>query len=128
MRSTAYQHPFLVGIAVSLMLMLTSCGQAESYHYTIPDRYEGFLAIRYDCPNGELTTYDQRTTQIHFHDNGTVCLTDSYTVVHPTGLTVFPSASTRNGQQVPFKGSDFQGVTGDALVDLLWRGSRSPDL
>jgi hypothetical protein len=47
-----YRRPLIrLLVLMSSIAFLAQCGQVSVIHYTIPDNYEGFLVIRYNCPN-----------------------------------------------------------------------------
>lgn len=102
MRHTQFHLHWSVILFVSL-LSLVQCGDPSSrmvhWHYIIPDRYQGFLVIRYACPGGHPLSDDGSTIVVVFQNDGTYC----------TNASVFSwhgkvTAATRTGQSVSGQG------------------------
>jgi hypothetical protein len=70
-----------------------------NWHFVIPDQYEGFLAIDYECSGGVPLPDDGTTIRIVFDDNGTFCTTDP-----SFGWEGQYTVETRSGQSVPTGG------------------------
>lgn len=88
---------------VSLTLfasLLVQCSDHRivQWHYIIPDTYQGYLAIRYDCPGGQSLVEANEVIVIHFKPDGTFCTSDS-SFAYSGHL---PTAQTASGQPIPY--------------------------
>lgn len=68
-------HNLLVGI---ILTFLMGCLPATGLEFVVPDGYEGFLLVRYDCPGGQPVVRRDSRTIITFRSNGTACVSDSH--------------------------------------------------
>jgi hypothetical protein len=107
----------LVAIYGLLITLLVSCGFLQGMDIVIPDQYEGFLVIGYECPGGSQLVRKNGHMQVPFEDNGVLCVTNTYEDFFPDGIHSVNSVYMRNGQKVPFKGSSTD-KPGYALVEL----------
>ncbi len=89
-------------IAMFLLFLAIQCnniGRFQSpemdWYYTIPDGYQGFLAIRYECAGGKPLVIQDGKTYLEFNGDGTACVKDAYESSHGQ---VF--VQQRNGQPV----------------------------
>ena len=75
---------FLILTITTLLLFLaTRYNQGSQFpeidwYYTVPDDYQGFLVIRYDCVGGKPLLIQNGKAQIEFLDNGTACISDAF--------------------------------------------------
>jgi hypothetical protein len=67
--------------------------------YIIPDNYEGFLAIHYNCAGGQPLEVQDRTLTVEFNQDGTFCASNDF---FPTKGTL--EVQTISGQDVPYFG------------------------
>lgn len=68
-------------LALMCVLMTTvACKEAGEvkWEYVVPDDYEGFLAIRFDCPGGQSLIKDG-VARVEFRSDGTFCTSYKYT-------------------------------------------------
>ncbi len=94
------ERPISLVILVSCALLLTSCSSSRhvEWEYIVPDGYQGYLAIRWECPNGVPLALTNGIAHVPFTKNGTYCTSDSF----------FPSwseqnlARSRSGQLIPW--------------------------
>ncbi len=65
---------------LTLMALLPGCSSTRyvDRHFTVPDHYEGFLVIRYDCPNGQPLRMVNRSLSVTFNLDGTFCTSDPF--------------------------------------------------
>nr|MCU0494677.1 hypothetical protein [Chloroflexaceae bacterium] len=98
--------------------LLTGCLGINRVTYTIPDTYEGFLVIEYDCPNGTARTASGGTVHITFQDNGVACVRESYTDAYPGGARFMERIQTRSGQTVRYQGRWDATAQGYAMTDF----------
>jgi hypothetical protein len=64
-----------------LVLIVCSCTPSSrhiNWEYIIPDGYNGYLAIRFDCPNGIPLPIKDNTCRIEFAEDGTFCTSDKF--------------------------------------------------
>ena len=112
------QRLILLLMALVMTFALGACGNVTVLHYTIPDTYQGFLVIRYACPQGEPVVRQDGRIHITFQDNGTACLAAGYTDIFPSGVFHVARVETLSGQSIRFAGSVDKQSSGYALVDL----------
>jgi hypothetical protein len=121
---------------------LTSVRQQLKWHYIIPDDYQGYLAIHYNCPNGQPLDIQSGVITIRFNVDGTFCTSDSTFPTSGPGST----AETGSGQPIPRTlkphehsgyafccessmaiGGNTQQNPGSTLyLDILWVGHLEP--
>ncbi|HKR60200.1 MAG TPA: hypothetical protein VJS64_10745 [Pyrinomonadaceae bacterium] len=71
-----------IRIALSLTFLLTTlsftCANPDEvkWEYVIPDNYEGFLAIRFECPGGQPLV-KKGVAHVVFKADGTFCTSDT---------------------------------------------------
>jgi hypothetical protein len=83
-----------------LILIISGCapsGRHVNWEYVIPDGYTGYLAIRFDCPNGVPLPIVGNTCRITFNEDGTFCTSDKYLPSWSNG----DHASTKSGKSIP---------------------------
>lgn len=70
---------FLTVLAsVVLLIQCTDISYRQvSWHFIIPDNYEGFLAIQYECLGGSPLSTTGATIRVRFRDDGTFCTSDA---------------------------------------------------
>jgi hypothetical protein len=94
---------FLLLIIALLLLFLViqarSSNQYQSlavdWYYTIPDGYQGFLVIRYDCTDGAPMVIQNGEIHLEFNDDGTACIKDAF---QPTHGQVY--ATSKSGKSI----------------------------
>ncbi len=67
-------------VVLSYGMTLLSCNRDPSYirwEYIVPDDYQGYLAVRFDCPGGE-PLIKNGVARVRFKPDGTFCTSDSY--------------------------------------------------
>jgi hypothetical protein len=103
---------------ITLAMLLSSCANITNLEFTIPDNYEGFLVIEYECENG--TSADQSSSKVHitFDNTGVACLTDTYSTMFPGGAFHVSAIHTRSGKGVRFQGPISDTTTGYALTSI----------
>jgi len=70
--------------------------------YTVPDNYEGFLVIRYECPGGKAAEQHGGRTVIRFESNGVACVRQRYRDMYPTGISHTARIQTMSGREVEY--------------------------
>jgi hypothetical protein len=108
----------LRGVAFAVSLSLLSCHHDPSevrWEYTIPDGYQGYLAVRFECPGGEPLIRNG-VAGVRFRADGTFCTSDSYM---PTWSTQwFPKltgSAHRNSSGKPIDQIDQPAESGYAI-------------
>jgi hypothetical protein len=85
------------------LIFLAQCGDSSRrevhWHFIIPNQYEGFLAIKYECPGGIPLPGDGNTILVVFRDDGTFCTSDSSFAWRGQ-----ETAETRSGHPIPAQG------------------------
>lgn len=122
-------------ILVLLEILLAQCTYESSvkqttWHLVVPDDYQGFLVIMYNCPEGEPLKFQGDRVEIVFSDEGVYCTSNE-----PFGWEGQVFASTRSGQllQGPaLWNKKGYGFYGDGLItvhgppvyrfDVYWAG------
>jgi hypothetical protein len=92
-----------------------------NWRFIIPDQYNGFLAIKYECTGGIALPTDGNTILAAFHDDGTLCTTDSSFAWRGQ-----VSVETRSGQSVNTAGLWDQKGYGFYSDGLFTYGGPSP--
>ena len=83
-----------------LLVLACGCGPSGSHinwEYVIPNGYTGYLAIRFDCPEGVPLLIKSNTCCVVFGDDGTFCTSDKYS----PSWSNKEHASTRSGKTIP---------------------------
>jgi hypothetical protein len=132
--------------AILVGLLLAGCGPVTVLEYTVPDNYEGFLVIRYECPGGTAAEQRDGRTTIRFENNGVACVRQRYRDIYPAGISHTARIQTTSGREVEYivPGSPPQsgqgllegglttttyGPTGDEppafIYSVLWLGKAS---
>lgn len=77
-------------LACAVALLSFGCREPGEvrWEYVVPDKYEGFLAIRFNCPGGQ-PLIKNGLAHVEFKPNGTFCTSDSYTASYEA--TWFPT-------------------------------------
>lgn len=112
-------HILTIGLAVLFMAQCSS-GQEVSWKYTVPDNYEGYLVVQYDCEGGKPLDVIDGVVNIVFSLDGTSCIKDSFESVFPNGTVSLASrdiAQTSSGLKIPIV-SPYRGKKGIALTSL----------
>jgi hypothetical protein len=63
------------------IIILTGCSDSDdlvTWEYTIPDGYEGWVAIQHDCIGGEPLDRQEDVIRVTFSSDGLFCTTDSF--------------------------------------------------
>ena len=63
------------------MILLTSCGSSDdhiTWEYTIPDGYEGWIAIQHNCAGGMPLDRQENIIRVTFDSDGLFCTTDPF--------------------------------------------------
>ena len=96
----------LMFIITMLLLFLASrCSWGSQspevdWYYTIPNAYQGFLVIRYECAGGKPLVILNGKAQIEFNDDGIACIKDAFQPTHGQDF-----AQDKNGQPIRVVGS-----------------------
>lgn len=97
-------------ICLTLMVLpLTSCRSLRddvTWEYTIPDGYNGWLAIQYNCPNGVPFNRKDNVIKVAFGADGLFCTSDS-----PFAWQGQEIAKNTSGTKIPVT-FDYQGAYG----------------
>lgn len=111
-----------LGIIISLILLfgistlsLQGCLAVNRLHLIVPEQYQGFLVIRFQCPNGTMVHRQLGTTTIAFSANGTACLTESYEAVI-TGTWMIENIQNESGTMTVPWVTDLRSAQGWGLV------------
>lgn len=107
----------LLTVLCCVILLLSSCGLFSSLSITIPDGYQGFLIVRYECEDGTPFAREYNVAEITFDDTGALCLDTTFEEMYPYGVHRISSVQTSSGQSVPFRGNSLD-EPGYALVAL----------
>jgi hypothetical protein len=85
-------------VNIILFLIITSCSYVaqKDYLYIIPENYNGFLIVRYNCPEGLPLKTINDSYIVLFDENGVFCTSD---IMSATTGSV--SAQTRSGKSIP---------------------------
>lgn len=102
----AGRHHTKTSISIGLLLvfsitLLTQCTYEPSFrrttwHFTVPDNYQGFLVIQYTCRAGEPLIMQGENIFVSFSDEGVYCTSDA-SFAWQGDMVV----STRSGATVP---------------------------
>ena len=112
--------PAFLMLAMAILAVQCTTGTGQSlevdWYYTIPDGYQGFLVIRYECAGGKPLVIQDGKIYLEFDDDGTACINDTF---RPNHGQVF--AQHRNGQPIRVVGSPWN-ENGYALYTAGVRG------
>jgi hypothetical protein len=125
-----------ISVTVFLSVCLSQCSSTRNvdWHFTIPDNYQGFLVIRYECPGGKPLQIIDGKIFVEFSNNGTFCAKDKFIstrgedfVQTKSGQPVKTVGSPRNRQGYAFYGGDTMSVGGGAgdpeyTFSIYWVG------
>jgi len=114
-------------IIFGLGIFLPGCGNITTLAYIVPDHYQGFLAIYYECPGGKPVDQSDGRAHITFDAHGVACIKESYVTLFPGGARHVASVQTVSGQSVRFAGGWEQVSTGYALLDLSVQQGYGPN-
>ncbi len=106
--STKAFRSFLLLIIVTLLLFLAvRCSgifgfqsPEVDWYYTIPNDYQGFLVIRYECAGGKPLVIQSGKARVEFGDDGTACLSSAFQPSHGQDF-----AQDKSGRSVRIVGS-----------------------
>jgi hypothetical protein len=128
-RAPAFVRVSRLFLVVSASLFLVQCmGPTGSrinvgWHFVIPNNYEGFLVIGYDCMDGEQLLTNNNTIQVNFNQDGTFCATEL-----PFSSRGQYSAQTQSGQHIEASGILWEregfGFHADQLITVHHEGAR----
>lgn len=115
---------FQLFIIILVSLLLVQCTSNSDisrrdidWHFIIPDDYQGFLVIKYNCSDGKPFTDNGHTIQVEFNQDGTFCATES-SFAWQGQL----SARTKGGQNIDASGTlwnrEGYGLYLDQLITL----------
>jgi hypothetical protein len=96
-----------------VVMLVASCAPDNYHTYVIPDDYEGFLVIHYDCADGQSLYNAWGNVHVTFQEDGTACVQESI----PGGL-FFPEVETHSGTTVYFQDPPYSEASGYAFVDI----------
>lgn len=124
MRSLLHWHPgwrvsclFSVVLLSMAMVILQGCVGINRVHLIIPDAYQGFLVIRFRCPQGAQVQRAFGTTTIVFGADGSACLAESYGAVIGGTWMIAQVENARRTTTIPWV-TDIATAQGWGLVDL----------
>jgi hypothetical protein len=103
-----YTRRAVTSIVVMSSWLLLGCGfqigprpAYPRWQYVVPDNYEGYVAIHYQCAAGQPLVPQQNVYTVVFDDMGVFCTSSS-----PVGiLTEWPTVQTRNGTPLSYENS-----------------------
>ncbi len=86
----------LMAIVFLLLYVYVSYPRARylEFEYIIPDNYTGYLAIRFDCPEGTRLNIQNNVVRIEFESDGTYCTSDSFFPSWTTGNRAWSASGT----------------------------------
>lgn len=114
----SYLMSYRLLIALFIVTFVASgCAGVSSIAYIVPDDYEGFLVVRYDCPNGRNLPTTEGKITIEFNGNGTSCVANSYNDIFPTGVSTIDQVQSKSGVHIPWT-SDLSRASGVYLIDI----------
>jgi hypothetical protein len=97
----------LLMIALLLLFLVIQSRSSDRYqslavdwYYTIPDGYQGFLVIRYDCTGGKPLVIQNEEIHLEFNNDGTACIKDAFQPTHGQDF-----AQDKSGRSVRVVGS-----------------------
>jgi hypothetical protein len=93
--------------AIGIVLFLAQCSTTRNidWQFVVPDKYQGFLVIRYACPNGRPLVINDNHIEVEFNQEGIFCASDAFfptrgqqfvrsTSGHPIPVAIEPQATT----------------------------------
>jgi hypothetical protein len=93
-------------------------GPGVNIAYTVPDNYQGFLVVLYNCPDAHQSARMGSAVQIKFDTNGIACIPEEYDEIYNTSFHSIRSIQTHQGKTVRFEPELSMNSNGYALVDL----------
>ncbi len=133
-----YSLPKTLLFLLLSVVILTSCKDDQiTWEYTIPDGYEGWLAIQYDCPGGTPLDRQGDVIRVEFGEDGLFCTTDSSFSWSGTEqamnnsrdrVAVYPNPSGETGYgiccgQAYGRQFSYYGQQIELTLDLMWVGN-----
>lgn len=87
---------FILGLCLLIMFSL-SCSSVRrvNWLHIVPDGYEGYLVVRYYCPQGTPLIIKDNTVEVYYQDDGTFCTSDD-----PFGWQGKVFARSRSGEAI----------------------------
>ncbi len=123
-----------------LMVLLVGCGNSArvDWYYTIPNDYHGFLAIHYECPDGQPLIIQDGKIYIEFNDDGTACIKDKFLastgqifVRNKAGQPIALYESAENDEQYVFHDAGVQGIgvygVDYGTFEIFWAGIKKDE-
>jgi hypothetical protein len=75
--STAKFNALALTCVLALLISACTAPDEVKWEYVVPDNYEGFLAIRFECPGGQPLIKDG-VARVVFKSDGTFCTSDKW--------------------------------------------------
>src|SRR6266480_29910 len=82
------------------LLFLDACNRRITWTHVIPKNYQGFLVIRYDCPNGYSLKQEGASISVIYSTNGALCVTNGFLTPWVGSVT----CRETDGTPIPFVG------------------------
>jgi hypothetical protein len=139
-------HKYKITMFVLALFFLNQCTlptQKETiWKYIIPDGYQGYLAIHYECPGGKPLSRSDNMITVEFNDDGIYCTSESaFATRGPLPITV-----TTTGRDIPYVtdpwnhsgwgiccgstraigGNTVENPNEDLILGLQWVGQMQP--
>ena len=105
MSKNIFRILLMLTIAMLLLFLVSRCGWGfqspeVDWYYIIPNNYQGFLVIRYECAGGRPLVIQDGKAQIEFNDDGTACISNAFQASHGQ---VF--AASKSGEPIKVSGA-----------------------
>ena len=84
-----------------LLLFLMGCAESAPYirwHYVVPDGYQGFVAIHFECAGGSPLPMQKGTITVAFDEKGLYCTSDQATA----SIGPLPNFTNASGSVIPY--------------------------
>ena len=111
----------------ALAVLLSQCSSSKhiDWLYIIPDNYQGFLVIKYECQNGKPLVIKDGEIQVEFNADGTFCTSDKFSLTDGQDF-----AQTKSSQPVRVVGSPWNqkgyALTGGSTLTIGGNTMRNP--
>lgn len=103
----------IIGISA---ILLQGCIGVNRLHLIVPDSYQGFLVIRFQCPYGVPVYRQFGITEIRFRADGTACLAEPFETVITSPWIIESVQTTSGAVTIPWV-TNLESAQGWGLVD-----------